>query len=91
MPSVSVICPICLGSTDPDILAWAERENRGLVTRDWNTMPGYLQLHLAAGHHSPGVLILRSGHSLPQMVFALALVAHASDPDELRDHYRFIP
>ena len=47
--------------------------------------------HLLAGHHSPGVLIIRKNYSLGQIVSHLALVAHAEDPDNLRDTFDFIP
>src|SRR5438270_13512762 len=80
-----------LGTLDPDLLLWAEREGRVLVTRDWNTMPAYLAAHLQSGHHSPGVFILRRKIPLPQLVFALALAAYALDPAELRDQVRFLP
>jgi hypothetical protein len=42
-----------LGTRDPEILMWAERESRILVTRDSKTMDGHLADHLVAGHHSP--------------------------------------
>ena len=80
-----------LGTTDSDLLLWAEREGRVAVTRDWRTFPGYLAAHLQGGHHSPGVIILRPGQPLPQLVFALALAAHAADLGEFRDQVRFLP
>lgn len=36
-----------LGSADPDILAWAEREGRVLVTQDWDTMVSHFWDHHA--------------------------------------------
>jgi hypothetical protein len=80
------------GTPDPDILLWAEREGRLLVTRDVNTVPGHLANHLAAGRHSPGVLIVRRGGVVvPQVVFALVLIADAGDPTDYVDCYRYIP
>lgn len=80
-----------LGTKDPDLLLWAEREGRVVVTLDRRTMPGHFSAHLAAGHHSPGVLLLRKRYSLAQLVFILALTAHASDPNELTDLIRHLP
>jgi hypothetical protein len=80
-----------LGTKDPELLLWAEREQRVLVTRDGSTMPGHLAAHLAAGRHSLGILILRPGHPLPQLLFYLALAAYILDPAELRDQYRYLP
>ena len=48
-------------STDPNILLWAERENRILISRDFRTMPGHFRDHLLAGRHSPGLLLLTRG------------------------------
>ena len=48
-----------LRSSDPHILAWAERSERILLTFDAKTMPGYWIDHLNSGRHSPGVFIIR--------------------------------
>src|SRR3954454_17155962 len=62
-----------LRSLDPAILLWAEREGRILVSKDKNTMPGHLADHLKAGHHSPGVFLIRLGSIIPDLVDALVL------------------
>ena len=43
-----------LGSLDPEILLWAEREGRIVVSHDRETLPTHLADHLNAGHRSPG-------------------------------------
>jgi hypothetical protein len=80
-----------LGSLDPDILLWAEREGRVLVTLDQGTMLSYLAAHLQAGHHCPGIFLIRPGATIPQIVDSLVLAAHAGDPTILRDSYEYIP
>ncbi len=83
-----------LGSDDPSILQWAEREARILVTRDFSTMPGHLADYLNAGRHSPGVLILSPGASITSLVSYLEIAAHAGYPDDFSDRYHrylFIP
>src|SRR5229473_2577031 len=40
-----------LGSADPAILLWAEREGCILITEDVHTMPGYLSNHLELVAH----------------------------------------
>lgn len=80
-----------LGTKDPDLLVWAEREGRVVATRDWQTMPGHLAVHLVAGLHSPGILILRPGQTRPQLVFHLALAAYIYDPVEVRDQVLYLP
>src|SRR5438552_2242321 len=71
-----------LGSDDPDILAWAEREGRILVSRDRRTMPGHLADHLATGNHSPGIFLVRSHCLIAEVVEYLYLATCASEPWE---------
>ncbi len=80
-----------LGADDATILEWAEREHRILVTEDKQTMPGHLENHLQAGHHSPGVFLLRPGLSLRELVEFPVLVANASEPNDWWDRIEFIP
>jgi hypothetical protein len=80
-----------LGSTDPDILLWAEKENRVIVTRDYNTMLSCLAAHLQAGHHCAGLFLIRPKATLRQIIDYLAIAAYAADPVALRDCYEYIP
>jgi hypothetical protein len=82
---------LSLGSTDPDILVWCEREQRILVTFDKTSMAGHLAAHLQAGRHSPGVFMLRPGSRLAQVLNHLVLVAYASDAWEWADRIEFVP
>src|SRR5262249_8257039 len=80
-----------LGTLDPAILAWAERENRILVSRDEKTLGTHLADHMAAGHHSPGIFIIRPRSTRPQVIAFLAAAAYASAPVDWRDQLRYIP
>jgi hypothetical protein len=80
-----------LGSGDPDILLWAEREGRILATYDMDTMPAHFADHLQTGRHSPGVFVVRPHSSLPQLVSFLVDAAYASDPPEWHDRIQYIP
>ena len=57
-----------LGSSDPSLLLWAEREQRILVTHDLDSMSQPLVDHMAGGRHSPGVFMIRPHSTLPQIV-----------------------
>src|SRR5688500_14640977 len=79
-----------LGSTDPQILEWAEREARILLSFDRSTLPEHLATHLAAGRDSPGIFLIRRGiMSLGELVSNLALYAHASEPEEWSDRIEY--
>ncbi len=80
-----------LSSDDATILLWAERERRILLTEDKHTMPRHLASHLQAGHHSPGVFLIRPGTSSAALLEFVVLAAHASDPQEWGDRIEFVP
>src|SRR5947209_2535283 len=80
-----------LGSDDPTILLWAEREGRILLTEDVHTMPGHLAGHLQAGHHSPGVFVVSVGCSIGQLVSWLEFIAHAGEPADYADTITYVP
>jgi hypothetical protein len=79
------------GSTDSEILTWAEREGRLLVSADRKTLLQYFHEHLRAGHHSPGLLLVRPLSPLPQLVEFLVAAAYASEAKEWVDVWRYIP
>ncbi|HTK78714.1 MAG TPA: hypothetical protein VL371_25880 [Gemmataceae bacterium] len=79
-----------LQSPDPDILIWAERNDRILISGDKRTMLGHMADHLSNGRHSPGVIILKSKGNRA-FVSDLEAIAHASDPDERLDMVRYFP
>jgi hypothetical protein len=80
-----------LGTADPDLLLWAERNSRILVSQDKTTLPGHLAQHLAAGHHVPGIFLLRAGSTVSQVLPWLILIAHAGDPLAYLDRIEYIP
>jgi hypothetical protein len=61
-----------------------------VVSCDRKTMVTRFQDHLAAGGHLPGLLLLPGRFGLPEAVEYLDLIAHASDPSEWYDCYKFI-
>lgn len=80
-----------LGIDDPDLLAWAEREDRILVTEDRHTMITHLQSHLANGNHSPGVLVVRPYQRVRDVLDCLVLIAEAGEPTDFADLITYIP
>jgi Domain of unknown function (DUF5615) len=80
-----------LRTADPAILLWAEREGRVLVTGDRRSMATHLADHLQAGHHSPGIFLMRRRGTLAQVVFYLVLADRIGDPGDLRDRIEHIP
>ena len=79
------------GTPDPDILLWLEREGYCLITRNRHSMPQHLRDHLAAGHHVPGIFMLRPRASIGQSIDDLLLIWGGSEPREYRDQIVHIP
>ncbi len=80
-----------LGTKDPELLSWAERAGRVLVSSDRRTMARHLKDHLEAGHHSPGVMTLRPGAPLRVVLEFLVLASYATDPHDWADLNHFVP
>jgi Domain of unknown function (DUF5615) len=80
-----------LASTDPDVLRWAEREGRVLITLDYHTMPAYLTDLLHVGGHLPGMFLIRRGSRIRDLVTWLVLAAQSDDEDQWRDQVVYIP
>ena len=80
-----------LASRDPEILIWAEREQRILISRDTGTLFGHLADHLKAGKHSPGIFMVRRRCLLPQVVAFLVEAAYRSDATTWENRIEYIP
>ena len=78
------------GTPDPDLLRWIEQANFLLVTANRKSMPVHLRDHLAAGHHVPGILILRRQWNLGRVLDELQLIWAARSPDEFRDQIVYL-
>jgi hypothetical protein len=79
------------GTPDPQILAWAQTHGRLVVSLDKATLPTALMEHVARGNPSPGVVLLRIGLTIPEVVELLVFISHASTPEEWANDYRWIP
>jgi hypothetical protein len=79
------------GTPDPDLLLWAESERRIILSEDKSTFPGHLADHLIAGHHSPGLMILRRRVYLSDLIEFLCLATYASDPREWEGRITYVP
>jgi hypothetical protein len=78
-------------TTDDVILAWAEEQERIVITGDKSTMQTWLMAHLDAGHASPGVFILKEGATLRQIIDYLELVTEAGTPEDFANRVEWIP
>lgn len=76
---------------DPEILKWCEQHNFTLVTNDRKTIPQHLFDHLTAGHHVPGVFMIKRNVRMGAILSELIRIAETSHEDEFLDQIVFIP
>jgi hypothetical protein len=79
------------GTSDPDILAWIEKTGYVLVTANRRTIPECMRAHYAAGRCIPGILLLRRGARMGEVIEQLYLLWVASDAKEYVDKVLYLP
>lgn len=79
------------GIQDPELLIWAEEQERIIVSNDRSTLAAHFLDHLNAGRHSPGLLFVKRGTSFAQVIEALVLIAEVGTADDFRDQWHYIP
>jgi len=75
-----------LGAEDVDLLAFADEENRVMVTQDRD----FLRLAAEAEEDHPGVAYAPQGRSIGELVRLLDLLAQVSDASEMRGRIEYI-
>jgi hypothetical protein len=80
-----------LGTLDPDLLLWAEREGRIVLTFDYGTMPGHFVHHLRIGRRSPGIVLILRHRSLSDVLASLELAASCGNPIDFQDQINYFP
>ena len=78
-------------ATDPELLEWAAKEGRILITQDENTMVGYAWDRVKTGQAMPGVLVCGKGVTIGQAIDELEVVASCGDADDFKHQVRFLP
>jgi hypothetical protein len=76
---------------DPEVLEWAAKEGRVLLTQDINTMVGSAWDRVNSGQPMPGVIARKPGTGIGQAIEDILLIAECSTEDEIKDRIEFIP
>ncbi len=79
------------GTSDAELLRWAEANRFVLVSEDRRTLPDCLNDHLSGGNHSYGILWIRPNATIGQLIDELYLIWQTCTEDEFVDHGIFIP
>jgi hypothetical protein len=70
---------------DPEILAWAARENRVLITNDRNTMIGFAYERVSSREAVPGLIATTNDQSIGEAIDDILLIAEYMPEEEIRD------
>jgi hypothetical protein len=73
------------GTHDRDVLAWAARQNRILITNDRNTMVGFAYERIRDGGMVPGVIVTTNKQPIGEAIDDILLIAGCSTEEEVRD------
>jgi len=78
------------GLPDPEVLAFAAREGRLLVSHDRSTMPAHFTDFIAK-QHSPGVFIFAQDVPIGRAVEELLMIWETSEAEEWVDLFQWLP
>ena len=93
-PSIDVVAVQDVGlreCDDPDVLEWAAKHERIVVTHDVATFVDFAYARVAAGLSMPGVFEIPASVSRAVIIDELLLIAEASDPADWAGTVRYLP
>lgn len=76
---------------DPDILEWAARHGRVLLTHDRQTIPAFAWARVAAGQRMPGVFLVSDDMPVAQAIDEILLAVHCMTPGECDSVVKYFP
>ncbi|HVG28174.1 MAG TPA: DUF5615 family PIN-like protein [Pyrinomonadaceae bacterium] len=80
-----------IGKTDREVLEWAAREGRVLLTHDVTTMKQYVDERIADGSPMPGVFEVSQQTPIAQAIEDILLIAECGLEGEWEGQIRFLP
>ncbi|HEU4740342.1 MAG TPA: DUF5615 family PIN-like protein [Meiothermus sp.] len=79
------------GASDPEILEWAARDNRILVTQDKATLTDFGYERINEGRPMPGVIAITRRFSIGDLLEELALIIECGTMDDFERKVFYIP
>jgi hypothetical protein len=80
-----------VGKSDAEVLEWAAREGRVLLTHDVTTMKRYVDERVAAGLPMPGIFEVSQQVPIARAIEDIMLLAECSLEGEWEGQIRFLP
>jgi hypothetical protein len=79
------------GSRDPEILEWAAREGRVLLTHDVSTMTAHANARVQAGERMPGVIAVSQALPIGKVIEDLLLLAQCGREGDYEGQVEYLP
>jgi len=80
-----------MGAEDAELLEWAAREGRVLVTHDANTMTWHAYARVAAGDPMAGVIVAAQDLPIGVIIEDLVLIAECTETVDWQGQVVFLP
>ena len=94
VPRLDVVTAFEIGmskATDPELLVWASKAGRIIITHDRKTMPAHAADLMSKGVSIAGIFIVLRRLPLHQVIEDLELMITSSDNDEWINVIRYLP
>ena len=80
-----------MGKHDREVLEWASKENRLVLTHDYSTMISFAYKRVERGEKLSGVVVLRQSLPIGEAIEELSTLIECSLEGEWNDQVVFIP
>jgi len=80
-----------MSASDSDILEWAYRHGRIVLTHDQKTMPGFAYQRMAEGKAIAGMIVMKHTISVGKAIEDILLIATCSQMDEWVNQIQLLP
>lgn len=94
VPRLDVVTPFEIGmeaATDAELLRWAAREGRIVITHDRKTMPRHAANLMEEGENIAGLFVVLRRTPLQQVIDDLELIVTCSENEEWVNIIRYLP
>lgn len=93
-PELDIVRAQALGFerlVDPDLLDWADREGRVIITHDVQTLPGFAYARLDAGRSFAGVIEVDDQAPIGRVIDDLLLMIEGLRDEEWENRIWYVP
>jgi hypothetical protein len=94
MPDLDIVSVRQVGfatTPDPQLLAWAARVGRVLITHDRNTLVGYAYARVARGEPMPGVIEIARDCPVGRAIQDLVVTLECTADEDWANQVHYIP